>query len=214
MTDSVHIKFQALVEKLKAAWNRLPEEYRYPEILEVIDAVSDLPCECTDRTKMELDAVRAVEGYSSPPNIVVPEAESGPAPLLKEFFYQGYRAARDRPDLTAATAWEIMLRAPMFASAALPESWPAWQPIETAPKDGLALCSWSGGWRTVVELRTLPLMRPAPTHWMPLPAPSSAALLVPAAPQPQETKDDHARVDGILSDRPLGSTASGNEVVR
>lgn len=49
-----------------------------------------------------------------------------------------------------------------------------WQPISTAPKDGQVLCVWPGGWRSIVETRTLPLMRPAPTHWMPLPDPPDA----------------------------------------
>jgi hypothetical protein len=35
---------------------------------------------------------------------------------FKTTFYQGYRAARDRPDLTVDEAWAIMLRAPFLAA--------------------------------------------------------------------------------------------------
>lgn len=101
--------------------------------------------------------LRATKDSSSPSKIVVPEAESGPA----------------------------------------------WQPIATAPRDGREILLYDGervsyggfcdaaaqgvdeceahliseGWWSVG------LIDNAPTHWMPLPAPPSAALLVPAAPQ-------------------------------
>ncbi len=65
-----------------------------------------------------------------------------------------------------------------------------WQPIETAPKDGTELivygstghygtnnancifaCFHRGQWRTLIKGHAL---KPAPTHWMPLPTPPEA----------------------------------------
>jgi len=58
--------------------------------------------------------------------------------------------------------------------------YPAWQPIETAPKDGsdvliynpvsgeMFVCYWSKGrWKFAVHI----VMKDEPTHWMPLPEP-------------------------------------------
>lgn len=60
----------------------------------------------------------------------------------------------------------------------------AWQPIETAPKDGTPFLAWNGHWRGVamyfearyeedpewVDEQTN-YIEPEPTHWMPLPTP-------------------------------------------
>ncbi len=70
---------------------------------------------------------------------------------------------------------------------------PAWQPIETAPKDGVFILVWNmhginevfwndeeEWWHHDVEFdHTFPLRGDLPTHWMPLPA-------APEAPQPSQ----------------------------
>lgn len=47
----------------------------------------------------------------------------------------------------------------------------AWQPIETAPKDGRPFLAWHEGWSCVCLIRFLKTYHPSPTHWMPLPQP-------------------------------------------
>jgi hypothetical protein len=60
-------------------------------------------------------------GYSFEKNVereAPTRSASAQIELFKTTFYQGYQAARDRPDLTMDEAWAIMLRAPFLSAMA------------------------------------------------------------------------------------------------